>query len=66
MCAIAAVADMDSKGASRDAQQYIVVPIYCTIYYIVQYNKIYCKAKKYCTFIYWKNIYNILASLIAV
>ena len=30
----------------RDAHQYIVVPMYCTIYYIVQYNIIYCKAKK--------------------
>ena len=31
---------------SRAAQQYIVIPIYCTIYFIVQYNIIYCKAKK--------------------
>ena len=38
--------------SSRDAQQYDVVPIYSTIYYIVQYNIIYCKVKKCITLIY--------------
>ena len=43
---------------TRDAQRYIVLPIYyCTIYYIFQHNIIDCKAKKYCPFIYMLAIY---------
>ena len=38
---------IDPSHLTRDAQQYIVVPIYCTIDCIVENNIIYCKASKY-------------------
>ena len=36
---------------SRAGEKYIVVSIYCTIYFIVQYNKICCKAKYYIVYL---------------